>query len=88
MKTNFKILVLHKLNKMGNDSSTQSRQNLAAISQQKLEAIAQNNFNIRVNSYSYPHHGPYFQYIECCRAQYELECIPPSCRQGSNYTPR
>jgi len=71
---------------MGNDSS---KQNLAsAIAQQKLEAIALNNFNIRVRSYSYPHHGPYNQYIEMCRAQYELECIPQSCRQGPNYRPQ
>lgn len=70
---------------MGNNSSSSSSSNQY---QQNLEAIALNNFNIRVNSYSYAHHGPYHQYIEWCRAQYELECIPPSCRQGSNYRPR
>ena len=65
---------------MGNSSSNQSIQN-------NLEANAINNFNIRVSSYSQPHHGPYRQYIEWCRAQYQLECIPPNCRQGSNYRP-
>ena len=70
---------------MGNNSSSSSSSNQY---QQNLEATALNNFNIRVNSYSYAHHGPYHQYIEWCRAQYELECIPPSCRQGSNYRPR
>jgi hypothetical protein len=58
------------------------------IKQQMLEAEALKRFNIRVNSYSYPHHGPYIQYIEWCRAQYELDCIPPSCRQGPNYRER
>ena len=63
---------------MGNSSSNQTMQ-------QNLEVIALNNFNIRVNSYSYPHHGPYHQYIEWCRAQYQLECMPQYCRQGANY---
>jgi hypothetical protein len=45
------------------------------------------NFNLRVKSYSYSHHGPYYDYIEWCRAQYELECIPEWCRQGGNYNP-
>ena len=66
---------------MGNASSNQSMQ-------QNLQAIAANNFNIRVNSYSPPHHGRYHQYMEWCHAQYQLECIPPSCRQGSNYRPQ
>ena len=65
---------------MGNSSSNKSIQ-------QNLEAIALNNFNIRVNSYSPPHHGSYHQYIEWCHAQYQLECIHPSCHQGSNYRP-
>jgi hypothetical protein len=73
-----RIKYLHKLNKMGNNNSSNQIQ-------ENLEDIALKNFNIRVNSYSYPHHGPYHQYIEWCRAQYQLECIPPSCRQGSNY---
>ena len=64
--------------KMGNSSSNQSMQ-------QNLEVIALKNFNIRVNSYSYPHHGPYHQYIEWCHAQYQLECMPQYCRQGANY---
>ena len=70
---------------MGNDSS---KQNLAAIAQQKLEATAFNNFNIRMESYNYAYHGPYNRYVEMCRAQYELECIPQSCRQGPNYRPQ
>ena len=64
---------------MGNNSSSSNQ------IQQNLEATALHNFNIRVNSYSYPHHGSYHQYIEWCQAQYQLECIPQYCRQGVNY---
>lgn len=46
------------------------------------------NFHKRIQGYNYAYHGPYQFYVEWCRAQYELECIPPSCRQGSNYTPQ
>jgi hypothetical protein len=67
---------------MGNNSSNQS-----SNSQQKLIDEATRKFNIRVKSYSFPHHGPYYEYIEWCRAQYELDCIPQYCRQGSNYNP-
>ena len=72
---------------MGNLCSSSNNQEYL-IKQQMLEAEALRKFNIRVNSYSYPHHGPYPQYINWCRAKYELECIPPSCRQGSNYVER
>ena len=68
---------------MGSNSSKQS-----SNSQQKLIDEANRKFNIRVKAYSYPHHGPYYAYIEWCRAQYELDCIPEYCRQGNNYNPR
>ena len=42
-------------------------------------------FNIRVNSYSYPHHGQYDKYVNYCREQYQLDCIPKNCQQGENY---
>jgi len=48
---------------MGNNSSNQS-----SNSQQKLIDEANRKFNIRVKAYSYPHHGPYYAYIEWCRA--------------------
>ena len=64
---------------MGNNSSS-DKSHLA----NNLEAEALRRFNIRVNSYSYPHHGPYYQYIEWCRGQFELDCIPECCRQGPN----
>jgi hypothetical protein len=50
---------------------------------EEAQRIASENFNQRVRSWSYPHHGPYQPYIDWCRQQYQLECIPPSWRQGS-----
>jgi hypothetical protein len=45
-------------------------------------------FDLRVKSYSYPYHGPYYEYIEWCRAKFQLECISKDCRQGPNYRPQ
>jgi len=45
-------------------------------------------FHKRIREYNYAYHGPYCEYIEWCRAQYELECIPEWMRCGTNYTPR
>ena len=67
---------------MGNNSS--SRQEYLN-EQYKLEAEALRKFNIRVNGYSYPHHGDYYTYIEWRRGQYELDCIPLSCQYGPGY---
>lgn len=53
-----------------------------------LEEIAAINYHKRVNEYNFAYHGYYIDYIEWCRAQYELECIPESCRQGSRYRPQ
>ncbi len=68
---------------MGNNSAKQY-----AIDQQKLNEEALKKFNLRIKLYNYAHHGPYYQYIEWCRAQYELECIPECCRYGRNYDPK
>jgi hypothetical protein len=46
------------------------------------------NFHKRIKEYNYAYHGMYYDYVEWCRAQYELECIPELCRQGSGYRPR
>jgi hypothetical protein len=81
---NIFFIILNKKYRMGNESSKQ--ENL--IKQQKLQEEALRKFNIRVSTYSYPHHGQHNAYIEWCRAQYELECLPESCRQGSNFNPR
>ena len=51
----------------------------------ELEDRALKNFNARIVAYSYPHHGPYINYINWCTAEYELECIPHICRYGANY---
>lgn len=53
-----------------------------------LELNAAINFQKRLREYHYAYHGPYSQYIEWCKSQYELECIPEWCRQGSNYRPQ
>ena len=53
-----------------------------------LELNAAINFEKRLREYHYAYHGPYTNYIEWCKAQYELECIPEWCRQGSNYRPQ
>jgi hypothetical protein len=50
------------------------------------EAMAK--FDTRIKNYRYEYHGPYYQYVEWCRAQYELDCIPKWLQQGPNYTPR
>jgi hypothetical protein len=57
---------------MGNNSSKRNQEYL--IEQQKLQEQALRNFNARVESYSYPYHRSYIEYIE-------------SCRQGPNYKP-
>ena len=72
---------------MGNLCSSSNNKEYL-ISQQMLEEEALRRFNARVNSYSYAHHGSYVEYIQWCRGQYQLECIPLSCRQGSNYIER
>jgi hypothetical protein len=71
---------------MGNSLSNQKYETKQYNEQQILNKQANINFNKRVESYSYPHHGDYTQYIEYCRGQYELECIPLSCRHGSYYS--
>ncbi len=69
---------------MGGNSSRE----YYAKQQAELELNAAKNYHKRVKSYNYAYHGPYYEYIEWCRAQYELECIPEFCRQGPNYRPQ
>ena len=69
---------------MGGNSSRESY----AKEQSKLELNADINFHKRIRGYNYAYHGYYTDYVEWCRAQYELECIPECCRQGSGYTPQ
>jgi hypothetical protein len=49
--------------------------------------MASRNFDLRIRSYSYAHHGNYINYVNYCRDLYELECLPPVCRFGPNYKP-
>jgi hypothetical protein len=53
-----------------------------------LEAEALRKYNIRVKGYNHIYHGYYFEYLEWCKAMYELDCIPENCRQGPNWNPQ
>jgi hypothetical protein len=53
-----------------------------------LRAHALVLFNERIRNYRLEYHGPYLPYVEWCRAQYELDCIPKWCQQGPNYRPQ
>lgn len=59
-----------------------------SIYQQQLEIEAMRKFNERVANYSFPHHGLYLDYIEWCRAQFSLDCIPKELHYGENYAPQ
>lgn len=67
---------------MGQSSSSSTN---SEINWERQAAI---NFHKRIQSYNYAYHGPYCYYVEWCRSQYELECIPEWMRQGSNYRPQ
>lgn len=69
---------------MGANSSRESYEK----EQRELKIKAYRNYNARIKAYNYAFHGPYYEYIELCQAQFELECIPEICRQGPNYTPQ
>jgi hypothetical protein len=71
---------------MGNIPSNQ--QVVVNKTEQQLEQEALNNYNQRIKNYCYPRHGHYYDYQQWCLAQYHLECLPPSCRQGPNYKPQ
>jgi hypothetical protein len=62
-----------------------SRDDSSSILVEECRNEALLKFNKRVSSYSYPHHGPYQDYIHLCRAQYELDCMPECSRQGISY---
>jgi hypothetical protein len=83
MKYKNKLVLKNKI-RMGNNSSKSKFDSEMEIKELQDKALI--NFNERVNAYSYPHHGSYTKYIKWCRAEYELECIPESCRYGNNYS--
>lgn len=55
---------------------------------EQLEKEALQKYNLRVRAYNHVYHGQYFEYLEWCKAQYYLDCMPASCQQGPNYKPR
>ena len=57
-----------------------------AEEQSKRTLNAARNYHRRINEYRYAYHGYYTDYVEWCRGQYELECLPECCRQGVGYT--
>ncbi len=70
---------------MGNSNSSRT-ENL--IEEQRLEAEARRKFDFRIKNYSYPYHGSYIDYVNWCRAQYELDCLPDYCKRGHSYRER
>jgi hypothetical protein len=70
---------------MGQSSSSSSSSKNVEKDWERQAAI---NFDKRIKAYKYAYHGPYYEYVELCRAQYELECIPAWMRHGSNYKPQ
>jgi len=68
---------------MGGNSSRESY----AKEERELKIKAARNFHNRIQMYHYAYHGNYIEYVEWCRAQYELECIPSYLRQGPAYKP-
>lgn len=63
--------------KMGGGSSKQSLS--------KLQISASITFQERIKNYNYALHGPYYEYVEWCRGQFELDCIPMYTSQGNKY---
>ena len=57
--------------KMGNNSSKKSE----LMDEEKIKKEALKKFNIKISSYNYAQHGSHYEYIQWCRAEYELECI-------------
>lgn len=56
--------------------------------EERLIAEATRNYNLRIINYNHLIHGSFYDYSQWCRNQFELECIPESCRHGTNYTPQ
>ena len=61
--------------KMGNNSSKKSESIDKEKIEEKIKEEAFKKFNARIHSYNYAQHGSHYEYIQWCRAQYELECI-------------
>jgi hypothetical protein len=64
---------------MGN---SESKKQEYIAEQRNLQADALRKYHLRIKSYT-PNKGPYYVYVVDCQAQYELDCIPKCCQQGS-----
>jgi hypothetical protein len=76
---------------MGNYSSRQKNTDVwsnVIKNEQQLILQATRNYNLRIIQYNHLIHGSFYDYSQWCRNQFELECIPESCRYGENYTPQ
>ena len=66
---------------MGTNSSKKSQ----PIDEEKIKEEALKKFNARISSYNYPQHGSHYEYIQWCRTQYQLDCIPKFYRKIYNF---
>jgi hypothetical protein len=64
---------------MGN---SESKKQIYIDEQRKLQEDALRKYHMRIKLYK-PQYGLYYVYVANCQAQYELDCIPKSCQQGS-----
>ena len=58
-----------------------------SIDEEKIKEAALKIFNTRINSYNYAQNGSHYEYIQRCRAQYELDCIAEFKRRGIRFNP-
>jgi hypothetical protein len=66
---------------MGNNSSKKSQ----PIDEEKIKEEALKKFNARISSYNYAEHGSHYEYIQWCRTQYQLDCIPKFNRKSCSF---
>lgn len=73
---------------MGNNSSKKTElmdeEKIKEI-EEKIKEEAFKKFNARIHSYNYAQHGSHYEYIQLCRAEYELECINEFKRKGFSF---
>ena len=67
--------------KMGINLSKKSQ----PIDEEKIKEEALKKFNARISSYNYAQHGSHYEYIQWCRTQYQLDCIPKFYRKGNSF---
>jgi hypothetical protein len=55
------------------------------IDEEKIKEEALRKFNTRISSYNYAQHGSHYEYIQWCRTQYQLDCIPKFYRKSCSF---